>query len=141
MTALVQLRNPADACRRLGLRGMVGLLGLVAGTPALFCAAPLVWAFFAYTFLGGTVAQFQLPGWLKVVSTVTLLGGNAAMVAMTALSARRRRNTNLVGYAVFNPAYWVLHSIAAWRALIQLVTKPSHWEKTPHGLTHGPDAT
>jgi hypothetical protein len=36
------------------------------------------------------------------------------------------------------PCYWVLHSIAAWRALGRLITKPSHWEKTPHGLSkHG----
>jgi len=32
----------------------------------------------------------------------------------------------------------VLHSIAAYRALWQLVVSPSHWEKTPHGIVHGP---
>jgi hypothetical protein len=30
---------------------------------------------------------------------------------------------------------WVLHSWAAWRALIHLVRNPFLWEKTPHGLT------
>jgi hypothetical protein len=29
--------------------------------------------------------------------------------------------------------YWVLISIAAYRGLWQLVTKPFYWEKTPHG--------
>ena len=33
------------------------------------------------------------------------------------------------------PLYWVLHSVAAWRALGQLITAPSYWEKTPHGLS------
>jgi hypothetical protein len=37
------------------------------------------------------------------------------------------------------PAYWVLHSVAAWRALWQLVVRPAHWEKTPHGIVHGPE--
>jgi hypothetical protein len=41
-------------------------------------------------------------------------------------------------YAVLNPLYWVGHSIAAWRALYQVVVRPSHWEKTPHGIVHGP---
>ncbi len=41
-------------------------------------------------------------------------------------------------FALLNPAYWVLHSIAACRALWQLVVSPSHWEKTPHGIVHGP---
>ena len=28
----------------------------------------------------------------------------------------------------------MLHSIAAWRALDQLIRQPFNWEKTPHGL-------
>lgn len=140
VTTLVQLRDPIDAWRKLGLRGMVGLVGLIAGTPALFLAAPLMWAFFLYTFLGGVVPQFALPAWTQTVTFFTLVIGNGAMVALTALAARRRRNTRLMGYAMLNPAYWVLHSIAAWRALFQLVVSPSHWEKTPHGIVHGPDA-
>lgn len=31
----------------------------------------------------------------------------------------------------------LIHSIAAWRALIQLIHKPFYWEKTPHGLKQG----
>jgi hypothetical protein len=32
------------------------------------------------------------------------------------------------------PASWVLMSIAAIKALVQLVSMPSFWEKTVHGL-------
>ena len=39
---------------------MVGLIGLIAGTPALFLAAPLVWLYFLYTFLGGVVPGFLM---------------------------------------------------------------------------------
>jgi hypothetical protein len=31
-------------------------------------------------------------------------------------------------------AHWVLLSVAAWRALYQLVRDPQGWEKTEHGL-------
>jgi len=31
-------------------------------------------------------------------------------------------------------------SIAAWKALIQLITRPSYWEKTDHGLATAPTA-
>lgn len=139
VTTLVQLKHPLDAWRSLGLRGMIGLIGLIAGTPALFLAAPLVWIFFLYTFLGGVVPQFALPAWTQTMTFLTLVVGNGAMIALTALAARRRRNNRLAAYALLNPLYWVLHSIAAWRALFQLVTKPSHWEKTPHGIVHGPE--
>jgi glycosyltransferase XagB len=38
-------------------------------------------------------------------------------------------------FALLNPVYWLLHSIAAYKALGQLFTKPFYWEKTQHGIT------
>jgi hypothetical protein len=32
------------------------------------------------------------------------------------------------------PLHWLLLSLAAWRALVQLVVAPYAWEKTEHGL-------
>ncbi|NLA36748.1 MAG: family 2 glycosyl transferase, partial [Actinobacteria bacterium] len=116
-----------------------GLVGLIAGTPAMFLAAPLMWAFFLYTFLGGVVPQFHIPGWLAPITLSVLVLGNVSMILINALAVRRRGNTRLAGYAILNPAYWVLHSIAAWRALWQVIVDPSGWEKTPHGIEHGPE--
>ena len=36
---------------------------------------------------------------------------------------------------LLNPVYWVLHSIASYKALWQLLTKPHYWEKTAHGIS------
>jgi glycosyltransferase XagB len=35
---------------------------------------------------------------------------------------------------LLTPLYWLLLSLAAWRALFQLLSAPQHWEKTEHGL-------
>jgi hypothetical protein len=35
--------------------------------------------------------------------------------------------------AILTPAYWLLMSLATYKALWQLLFKPSHWEKTEHG--------
>jgi hypothetical protein len=32
------------------------------------------------------------------------------------------------------PIYWLIMSLAMFKALIQLFTKPGYWEKTVHGL-------
>lgn len=40
-----------------------------------------------------------------------------------------------VKYAVFNPFYQLLHSIASIVAIFELVTKPKVWHKTPHGFS------
>jgi len=43
-----------------------------------------------------------------------------------------RRGRRPAGALIFLPAYWLLLSIACYRALIQLVLAPHHWAKTPH---------
>jgi hypothetical protein len=35
------------------------------------------------------------------------------------------------------PAYWPLQSWAAGRAVVQLIRKPFHWDKTPHSPRAG----
>jgi glycosyltransferase XagB len=37
------------------------------------------------------------------------------------------------GLTVFG--YWVLTSIAGYKALYQLLTRPFYWEKTEHGIS------
>jgi hypothetical protein len=58
----------------------------------------------------------------------------------------RRRLLHCAWALLLIPIYWVLLSIAVWRALIQLVHDPYRWEKTMHGLArtsrlmpHAPD--
>ncbi len=138
ITAMVHLRQPSTAASRLGWRGVAGLLMVVVGTPALFLAAPLVWAFWLYTFLGGVVPNFFLPTWVAWVSLAVLVVGNVSMVVLGMIAAQRRNMRDLIGFAVLNPIYWGLHSFAAWRALFQVITSPAVWEKTPHAIQHGP---
>jgi cellulose synthase/poly-beta-1,6-N-acetylglucosamine synthase-like glycosyltransferase len=137
VTSLVHLRRPFRLARQVGIRGLVGLLGLIAGTPAMFLACPLVWASWLYFFLGGTINDFHLPGWLELAGLASFVLGNGLMILFTALAARRRHAYDLMPFSLLNPLYWLLHSFAAWRALAQLIVSPFHWEKTPHGIVHG----
>jgi hypothetical protein len=50
------------------------------------------------------------------------------------VAARAAGSPALVIAALLSPVYWVMMSIAAVKALIQLVHAPSFWEKTSHGL-------
>jgi len=54
------------------------------------------------------------------------------------LGAYRTGKPDLVLAAVIVPIYWLMMSIAAIKALVQLVTAPSFWEKTAHGLDVAP---
>ncbi|MDQ6696550.1 MAG: glycosyltransferase [Actinomycetota bacterium] len=140
VTTLVHTRHPVRLWRTGGVRGLVGLIGLIAGTPLMFLACPPLWAFRLYTFLGGSVHGLNVPSWVLAATTINLVVGNLSMIALTALAALRRRTYHLVAFSLLLPVYWVLHSFAAWRALVHLLWKPDHWEKTPHGIVHGPPA-
>jgi hypothetical protein len=62
--------------------------------------------------------------------------GNGLMIWVSMMGAFRRRRYWLVLWALLNPVYWVMHSIASYKALWQLAFKPHYWEKTTHGLSH-----
>ncbi|MFN8223694.1 MAG: glycosyltransferase [Gaiellales bacterium] len=137
-TALVHTRQPFRFARHAGVRGTIGLALLVAGTPFTFLASPILWLFTLIWVAGlsdnlHTAELFPEP--IDTIALTCFLGGNFSIVALSALAVLRRRLYRLAPFALLAPFYWVLHSWAAWRALHQLITNPSYWEKTPHGLS------
>jgi cellulose synthase/poly-beta-1,6-N-acetylglucosamine synthase-like glycosyltransferase len=135
-TALVHLRHPLRFMRAAGPHATATLVLLVAGTPLAFLAAPILWLYLAWSLASGNPPDLGVSGSpLEHVAAINLVVGNGLMIACSAIAAVRRRHYGLALFSLLLPFYWVLHSIAAWRALVQLVTKPSHWEKTPHGLS------
>jgi hypothetical protein len=51
----------------------------------------------------------------------------------------RRGRADLARAVWAMPLYWLLASVAAWRAVIELVTAPHRWAKTPHEPHDGKD--
>jgi len=136
-TAIVHSRRPFSAARQAGLRGVAGFLLLIAGTPAAFLAVPVMWLLSLLWYLGlpgGTQVAHIFPHPFAAIITIGFLAGNVVMIALNMLAVVRRRIYRLAVWALFTPVYWLLHSFAAWRALVQLAYDPFYWEKTPHGL-------
>jgi cellulose synthase/poly-beta-1,6-N-acetylglucosamine synthase-like glycosyltransferase len=141
MTAAVNLRHPLQFLRSCGLPGIVGMIGLILGTPLSFLCYPLMMAFTLVTWVGVHSFGIHLEPWTVVMSTSTAVGGNLLMILVSGFAATRRYNWRIGLFAVFNPIYWFLHSFAAWRALLQSFFDPHHWEKTPHGLSEDYEST
>jgi cellulose synthase/poly-beta-1,6-N-acetylglucosamine synthase-like glycosyltransferase len=135
-TTLVHLRHPVELVRTTGWTKTLGFALLVGGTPLSFLFVPPLYLLFAITMIIGpkSVARF-FPGWVLWVSVACLIVGNAMMIYVSMMGVFKRRRYRLVLWALANPFYWLLHSIAAYKALWQLIVKPHYWEKTEHGLT------
>lgn len=134
VTAAVNTRNTLRYVQRTGVAGAVGFLGLILGTPLAFLAYPLVLVFTIVTYVGYNFVGLVLPEWLLAGGVVSMLVGNAMMILVSGIATWRRHGWRIAIFALLNPAYWVLHAIAAWRAAWQMLTSPHKWEKTPHGL-------
>lgn len=141
-TALVHTRRPLKLVRDVGVVDAIGFLLLIAGTPLTFLLAPFLWVGTAMWYgFGEPRLPLVSSGAFWLIALIDLVAGNVIMVALNMVAAVRDRGWGWAPFAVLNPLYWVLHSWASWRALVQLVRNPFYWEKTPHGLeADGPPA-
>ena len=135
MTGAVNARHPVAWLKQNGLPGFITLTTLIIGTPLAFLAYPLVLGFTVITYVGVKFIGLDLPEWLVIGGTINMLASNALMIAFAGAAAWRRYNWRIAAFALLNPLYWILHSVAAWRAAWQMYFSPHRWEKTPHGLT------
>jgi cellulose synthase/poly-beta-1,6-N-acetylglucosamine synthase-like glycosyltransferase len=118
-----------------GWRGALSVDFFIGGTVIAALANPLLWLVFAMQSVAGAPGAAFLPEWLASLSAAALFGGNLGFIGLAAIAPLKRRLFRLAPFAIFVPVYWWMMSIAAWRAVHQLLTRPSFWEKTDHGLS------
>lgn len=135
-TWLVHNRNPLRSLRKLGLKNWLAYQFFIGGSFFTFLTSPIMWLLFIYWLLTRAHwLQNLFPSWLVYLGLFNLLVGNAIGIYLNLVAVFRRGYYDLAFYALLNPIYWQLHSIAAYMALWQLFTKPFYWEKTIHGLS------
>jgi cellulose synthase/poly-beta-1,6-N-acetylglucosamine synthase-like glycosyltransferase len=133
-TWLVHMRSPLRLASDLGLVGFLVFQLLVGGTvlAALIhvpFAVRLCWEWATITPDSPVSTTF----W--GFETVTLVSGYLVSAVLGISGLARRRLLFSSGWALLlMPVYWLMLSLAAWRALWQLLRDPYNWEKTEHGL-------
>ena len=135
LTWLVHMRDPALLYRQLGAAGFLAFQAMVFGTFFSYFVNPIFWGLVVVwyaTHSAGIETLFPTP--LLYVSTAALFLGNFIFVFTGVAGCLRRDYFYGVKYALFSPIYWLLMSVAAWKALYQLFSNPYYWEKTQHGL-------
>jgi cellulose synthase/poly-beta-1,6-N-acetylglucosamine synthase-like glycosyltransferase len=133
---LVFIRHPVALVRTIGVKNFLAFNLFVGGTVMTFLATPPLWILsLSWLFFQGRFEN-PLPDWLLVITLVNLIIGNLLGIYLNMLAVFVRKNYRLLPFALLNPIYWVLHSIAAYKALGQLFTKPFYWEKTQHGISN-----
>lgn len=134
-TYLVHMRHPFGLWRYIGTTAFFSFNMVVGGTFISFLLNPIYWGLTSLWFLTewGLIRELY-PPILFYVGSLSLYIGNFVYVYVHAAGCLRRGYYDLVRYALIIPIYWALMSVGAWKGLIQLLYKPSYWEKTTHGL-------
>ncbi len=134
-TWLVHTRHPLHLLHELGWRRFLGFnliaTGLIVSalihpvylaTLVLMATDPLVlWGD------GGAFAAMVVG-----VNLFNLFAGYTAMAALATRTLDLRGDRRGVWVLMLLPIYWLLMSVASYRALFHLVARPHKWEKTPH---------
>lgn len=138
-TYLVHMRQPAVLWRRLGPAGFLSFQFFVGGTVASAILHPLIWLFLILSLWPGlTPWPDLLPAWFARLDLGLLLAGYGGLTMIGLAAVLRRRYFALVPATLTFGAYWLLISLAAYKALYQLLVRPFYWEKTEHNLTRFP---
>jgi cellulose synthase/poly-beta-1,6-N-acetylglucosamine synthase-like glycosyltransferase len=133
-TWLVHMRHPLRLLRRTGLGGFLAFQLFLGGGIVFALANPLLWA----AFLGSALFGWQVWQDFGNVPGASLLANNLLLTYLAMISPGRRGRADLAPWGLTVIAYWAMVSLAGYRALGQLVTRPFFWEKTMHGVTPSP---
>ena len=140
-TWLVNMRHPVRLLEQVGWRGFLSFQLFVGGT----ILSGLVYPFLVLPFIGWLLTRTEdlhrfFPPAILLVSLANLIVGNSCLIYLSMLAVAKRRCHSLLPQALTVPGYWLLQSIAAYKALWQLVRNPFYWEKTVHGISKFTDA-
>jgi cellulose synthase/poly-beta-1,6-N-acetylglucosamine synthase-like glycosyltransferase len=135
-TYLVHMRNPVALIKKIGWRGFLGFNFFIGATPLTFLVYPfLLVIFVCYLVFDLSTIRALFPDWVLFMSIFNLMVGNILMIYINMMAVFKRRFYELILFSIANPVYWLMHSIAAFKGLYQLIVKPFYWEKTEHGLS------
>ncbi len=132
-TWLVYMRQPVSLYKQLGLKKFLGFQFFIGGPCLVFLTTPLMIVLSALWLLKDfTVIHPMLP--LLTPLAMTVLGcGVVLHLAFGRQVLRDNPHWQGMKLAVLIfPLYWLLHSLASFRGLWQLITRPHYWDKTSH---------
>jgi hypothetical protein len=129
------MRNPFKFARQIGLRQFVGFNLVGTGMIVSVMIHPIYLA----TLLVVATDPFHLwrDGSLVTAAVIglnlfNLVAGYLAMAALARRTLSLRGRSDEMPALIGLPIYWLLMSLAAYRAIWQLFRRPHLWEKTPH---------
>lgn len=134
LTWLVHMRSPVALLQDLGLRSFLTTQVLFAGMVLSALVHPvflatIIWSVTELLSSGeASTTELIVTG----AALTSIVAGYSAFIAIGTMTLTRVERTRLPAIIALTPFYWLLLSVAAWLAVVELWRNPHRWNKTPH---------
>jgi cellulose synthase/poly-beta-1,6-N-acetylglucosamine synthase-like glycosyltransferase len=136
-TMLVHLRSPVNLRDTIGIKATLRLINMTGGVPLTAAINLIFWFTMLVWVLGRPAFVAEVfPALTYYICLVLFIVGAPLSIFVGLVATQALGKPYLWWAALLAPLYWLLQSIAALKALYQLIFRPFFWEKTVHGLTH-----
>ena len=132
---LVSLRHRKKLRAYIGWWRWCMLQLFIGGASLVYFTSPLMWM------LGGYIWWTQpiwITPWMCYMAAGVLLAGCGMQWVMALMVVMQRKYRDYSLAILLFPCYWMLHSIASFRAVWQFTSNRYYWDKTQHGLVDVP---
>lgn len=127
-TWLVLMRDPIRTAREMGFAAFASMQIIFAtGLVAAFAHGPL-----AFILLTAMLSPYDL---LSTADFALAIFGYCVAIFAALTACALSGSLGHARAAFTMPLYWPLASIAAYRALFELIVRPHYWAKTMHGVS------
>jgi hypothetical protein len=133
-TWLVHMRNPLRLQREIGFRSFAIVQTLVAGMLVSALAHPILVV--SGVWLAVDLAlERTLSTYRSVLLLFDIVSISAGYLSFLLLGRQAIGKDDRAGFwrvVLFTPVYWIMMSVAAWWAVVEIIRRPHHWAKTTH---------
>ncbi len=135
-TWLIHMRRPQNITRSTGWLGLLTIQLFIAGNVLSALINPILWTIFVvWLVTQAQIISLAFPEPLLTLNMFALVYGNLFFITLAVLAPFKRGWFGLSLFGLTAPFYWLLTSVAAYKALWQLIFRPHYWEKTDHVIS------
>ena len=137
-TWLVHMRSPVRLARELGFGSFLVAQFVLFGMVFSALVHPLMiisLIYLAVVILAG-IPLSTFAGILLAADLASIAGGYAGFFLLGWTRLRADEKAGFATIVASTPLYWLLISVAAWKAVRDLFVNPFHWDKTSHTPYH-----
>lgn len=133
ITWAVQMRAPRKTLAGLGWWKFLGMQVMLLGTLTQFALAPVLWCLWPVAF-GLSQPPVAFAPWASALLMAVFLISEFVNMAVSAYACSGPRHRFLIAWVPTMLFYFPMATIAAYKALWELIVHPFYWDKTTHGL-------